>query len=72
MLRTKNGNSLFQRFANNFNRIQWLRSQLFCIWLESSSRNLERSFAMIAFLAYLVWDLVGYSVLRDVLRLIDY
>lgn len=26
--------------------------------------------AMIGFLAYLLWDLAGYSVLRDVLRLI--
>lgn len=28
--------------------------------------------AMIGFLAYLLWDLAGYSVLRDVLRLISY
>ncbi|MBU7586692.1 MAG: high light inducible protein [Nostoc sp. TH1S01] len=28
--------------------------------------------AMIGFLAYLLWDLVGYSVLRDVLHLIGY
>ncbi len=28
--------------------------------------------AMIGFLAYLVWDLAGYSVLRDVLHLIGY
>ncbi|WP_026735442.1 chlorophyll a/b-binding protein [Fischerella sp. PCC 9605] len=27
-------------------------------------------FAMIGFLAYLLWDLKGYSVLRDVLQLI--
>ncbi len=26
--------------------------------------------AMIGFLAYLLWDLAGYSVVRDVLRLI--
>lgn len=26
--------------------------------------------AMIGFLAYLLWDLGGYSVLRDVLRLV--
>lgn len=26
--------------------------------------------AMIGFLAYLIWDLNGYSVLRDVLKLI--
>lgn len=26
--------------------------------------------AMIGFLAYLIWDLAGYSVLRDVLNLI--
>ena len=26
--------------------------------------------AMIGFLAYLIWDLAGYSVLRDVLKLI--
>ncbi|MBV9390076.1 MAG: high light inducible protein [Chroococcidiopsidaceae cyanobacterium CP_BM_ER_R8_30] len=26
--------------------------------------------AMIGFLAYLLWDLAGYSVLRDVLKLI--
>ncbi len=29
-------------------------------------------FAMIGFLAYLLWDLAGYSVLRDVLSLIGY
>jgi hypothetical protein len=29
-------------------------------------------FAMIGFLAYLLWDLAGYSVLRDVLHLISY
>ncbi|BAZ32125.1 CAB/ELIP/HLIP superfamily protein [Cylindrospermum sp. NIES-4074] len=28
--------------------------------------------AMIGFLAYLLWDLAGYSVLRDVLHLIGY
>ncbi|MBW4597858.1 MAG: high light inducible protein [Brasilonema angustatum HA4187-MV1] len=28
--------------------------------------------AMIGFLAYLVWDVAGYSVLRDVLHLISY
>ena len=28
--------------------------------------------AMIGFLAYLLWDLNGYSVLRDVLHLISY
>jgi hypothetical protein len=28
--------------------------------------------AMIGFVAYLLWDLAGYSVLRDVLRLISY
>ncbi|MBW4628778.1 MAG: high light inducible protein [Brasilonema octagenarum HA4186-MV1] len=28
--------------------------------------------AMIGFLAYLVWDLAGYSVLRDVLHFIGY
>lgn len=28
--------------------------------------------AMIGFLAYLLWDLAGYSVLRDVLHLISY
>jgi hypothetical protein len=28
--------------------------------------------AMIGFIAYLLWDLAGYSVLRDVLRLIGY
>jgi hypothetical protein len=28
--------------------------------------------AMIGFIAYLLWDLVGYSVLRDVLHLIGY
>jgi hypothetical protein len=27
-------------------------------------------FAMIGFLAYLLWDLAGYSVLRDVLNFI--
>ena len=27
--------------------------------------------AMIGFLAYLLWDLAGYSVVRDVLNLID-
>ena len=27
--------------------------------------------AMIGFVAYLFWDLAGYSVLRDVLRLIN-
>jgi hypothetical protein len=27
-------------------------------------------FAMIGFLAYLLWDLAGYSVLREVLQLI--
>lgn len=26
--------------------------------------------AMVGFAAYLIWDLAGYSVLRDVLRLI--
>lgn len=29
-------------------------------------------FAMIGFLAYLLWDLGGYSVVRDVLRLVGY
>jgi hypothetical protein len=29
-------------------------------------------FAMIGFLAYLLWDLAGYSVLRDVLHLVSY
>ncbi|MEH2396246.1 high light inducible protein, partial [Nostoc sp.] len=28
--------------------------------------------AAIGFLAYLLWDLAGYSVLRDVLHLIGY
>lgn len=28
--------------------------------------------AMIGFLAYLLWDLAGYSVLRNVLHLISY
>jgi Chlorophyll A-B binding protein len=28
--------------------------------------------AMIGFVAYLLWDLAGYSVLRDVLHLIPY
>ena len=28
--------------------------------------------AMIGFLAYLAWDLAGYSVVRDVLRIIGY
>jgi hypothetical protein len=28
--------------------------------------------AMIGFLAYLLWDMAGYSVLRDVLHLISY
>jgi hypothetical protein len=28
--------------------------------------------AAIGFLAYLLWDLAGYSVLRDVLRIIGY
>ncbi|WP_071189036.1 chlorophyll a/b-binding protein [Trichormus sp. NMC-1] len=28
--------------------------------------------AMIGFLAYLVWDLFGYSVLRDVLHIMRY
>jgi hypothetical protein len=28
--------------------------------------------AMIGFLAYLLWDLAGYSVLRDVLRFMSY
>jgi Chlorophyll A-B binding protein len=28
--------------------------------------------AMIGFLAYLLWDLAGYSVLRDVLHFIGY
>ncbi|MBD2341068.1 high light inducible protein [Calothrix sp. FACHB-156] len=28
--------------------------------------------AAIGFLAYLLWDLAGYSVLRDVLNLISY
>jgi hypothetical protein len=27
---------------------------------------------MIGFLAYLLWDLAGYSVLRDILHLISY
>ncbi|WP_218081215.1 hypothetical protein [Anthocerotibacter panamensis] len=27
-------------------------------------------FAMIGFLAYLLWDLAGYSVVRDILHLI--
>lgn len=29
-------------------------------------------FAMIGFVAYLLWDLAGYSVLRDVLHLVSY
>ncbi|AFY34485.1 chlorophyll a/b-binding protein [Calothrix sp. PCC 7507] len=29
-------------------------------------------FAMIGFLAYLLWDLAGYSVVRDVLHFIRY
>jgi Chlorophyll A-B binding protein len=28
--------------------------------------------AMIGFTAYLLWDLAGYSVLRDVLKLVSY
>ena len=28
--------------------------------------------AMIGFVAYLAWDLAGFSVLRDVLRLVGY
>ncbi|MCC5626558.1 high light inducible protein [Nostoc sp. CHAB 5715] len=28
--------------------------------------------AAIGFLAYLLWDLAGYSVLRDVLRIVGY
>jgi hypothetical protein len=28
--------------------------------------------AMIGFVAYLLWDLLGYSVLRDILHLIGY
>jgi hypothetical protein len=28
--------------------------------------------AMIGFLAYLLWDLAGYSILRDVLHLMTY
>lgn len=28
--------------------------------------------AMIGFLAYLLWDLAGYSVVRDILHLISY
>lgn len=28
--------------------------------------------AMIGFTAYLLWDLAGYSVLRDVLHLVSY
>ncbi len=28
--------------------------------------------AMIGFLAYLIWDFAGYSVLRDVLHIIGY
>jgi len=29
-------------------------------------------FAMIGFLAYLLWDLAGFSVLRDILRIVGY
>jgi hypothetical protein len=29
-------------------------------------------FAMLGFLAYLLWDLAGYSVLRDVLHIVSY
>ena len=29
-------------------------------------------FAMIGFIAYLLWDIAGYSVVRDVLHLIGY
>jgi hypothetical protein len=29
-------------------------------------------FAMIGFLAYLLWDIAGFSVVRDILRLISY
>ena len=28
--------------------------------------------AMIGFLAYLLWDVAGYSVVRDVLRIVGY
>ncbi len=28
--------------------------------------------AMIGFLAYLLWDLAGYSVLRDILHIVRY
>ena len=28
--------------------------------------------AMIGFVAYLIWDLAGYSVLRDVIHLVSY
>ena len=28
--------------------------------------------AMIGFIAYLLWDLAGYSVVRDVLHLVSY
>ncbi|MBD2103151.1 high light inducible protein [Leptolyngbya sp. FACHB-261] len=29
-------------------------------------------FAMVGFVAYLLWDLAGYSVVRDVLNLMSY
>ena len=36
------------------------------------SENWNGRFAMIGFLAYLLWDVAGYSVLRDVLHFIGY
>jgi hypothetical protein len=29
-------------------------------------------FAMIGFIAYLLWDLAGFSVVRDILHLVSY
>ena len=37
-----------------------------------SAENWNGRLAMIGFTAYLLWDLAGYSVLRDVLQLLPH
>ncbi|UBF30594.1 high light inducible protein (plasmid) [Kovacikia minuta CCNUW1] len=44
----------------------------FLFGLTPQSELWNGRFAMIGFLAYLIWDLAGFSVVRDVLHLISY
>ncbi|KOP24157.1 high light inducible protein [Hapalosiphon sp. MRB220] len=55
--------------ANAYNGID---RNAFIFGLNPQSELWNGRLAMIGFLAYLLWDLAGYSVLRDVLHFIGY